>query len=64
MPKDAQRLTRRSLFKNMYKKIANDKRLYYGYEGFESAFREGSQEYIQYIADVAIDAGYKDEKFF
>ena len=63
MPKDAQRLTRRSLFKNMYKKVANDKRLYYGYEGLESAFREGSQEYIQYIADVAIDAGYKDESF-
>jgi mRNA-degrading endonuclease RelE of RelBE toxin-antitoxin system len=63
MPKDAQRLTRRSLFKNMYKKIADDKRLYYGYEGLESGIREGSQEFIQYLSSVAIQSGYKDENF-
>ena len=63
MPTDAQRLTRRSLFKNMYKKIADDKRLYYGYEGFESGVREGTQEYIQYLSSVAIQSGYKDENF-
>ncbi len=63
MPKEAQRLTRRSLFKNMYKKIADDKRLYYGATGLESAFREGTQEYIQYLAEVAISTGYKDETF-
>jgi len=63
MPKDAQRLTRRSLFKNMYKKIADDKRLYYGYEGLESGIREGSQEFVQYLSSVAIQTGYKDENF-
>ena len=62
MPPGAQRLTKKALNKNIYRKFLNkDKRFYYTNEVAEQAAREGGQEFVQYLSSVAILNGYKNE---